>query len=84
MQENYIYPLSPVVTPVERRRKRRRRSSFRYCSRRQLSKARMNRRFPRVTGVDLSGTTKNLSYNGNMSYKAIREDLVEDEGICEA
>ena len=44
----------------------------------------MNRRFPRVTRVDLSGTTKNLSYDDNMNYEAIGEDLVEDEAICKA
>jgi hypothetical protein len=81
MHENFGPPLLALGTPVEGRRNRRRRSSFRYLSRKQLLRARMIRQLPRIIAVDLSGTTRNLTYRGIVSCEATRKAIVEVESI---
>jgi len=76
MQENLFSPLLVLHTPTQGRKKRRKKSSFRYSSRRQLLRARMIRQLARITVIDLSGTIRNLTYEGIVSCKAIREDIV--------
>ena len=45
----------------------------------------MNRYFPRLIGVDLSSTTRNLMYEDIIANEAIYEDLFEHETTtCEA
>ncbi len=75
----------PVVTPVKGIKKSRRKNSFRFSSKKQLSRARMNRRLPRMIGVDLSGTTKNLTYEDIVTCEMIPEDVFEHQTpTCEA
>ena len=50
-----------MVTPMEVRKKNRRKNSFRFSSKRQLSRVRIHRFVPRMTGVDLLNTTRNLT-----------------------
>ena len=72
----------PVVIPVKGRK---RENSFCFSSKKQLSRARMNRRLPRMIGVDLSGTTKNLTYEDIVTCEMIPEDVFEHQTpTCEA
>ena len=74
-----------VVTPVKGRKKNRQKCSFCFSTKRQLSKARMNRRISRMKRVDLSGTTRNLTYEDIVACEMITEDVVEHQiPTCEA
>jgi hypothetical protein len=85
MHENFGPPLLVLGSPVEGRREKRRRNSFHYSSRKQLLRARMIRRLPRIAVVDLLGTTRNLTYGGIVSCEATTEAIVEAEPIsCRA
>lgn len=68
-----------TVTPVEVRKKNRQKNSFRFSSKSQLSRVRMNRFVPRITGVDLLSTTKNLTYEDIMTCEMITEDVFEHQ-----
>ena len=84
VKERHLFMLA-VVTPVKGRKKNRRKSSFRFSSKRQLSRTRMNRRIPRMKGVDLSGTTRNLTYENIVTCEMITEDVFEHQTpTCEA
>ena len=59
--------------------------TFFISSKKQLSTSRFNRRVPRMIGVDLSGTIRNLTYEDIVTYEMITEDVFEHQNpTCEA
>ena len=72
-----------VICQVEDKKKCR--DFYFFPNKRQLSRARMNRRGPRMIGVDLSDITKNLIYENIIACKMITEDILEHQTpTCEA
>ena len=85
MQENVICPFLAVVTPMKDREENKKRSSFRFSNKKQLSRARMNRRVPWLIGVSLSNKTKKLTYKDIVACEAIKEYVFEHESTtCKA
>lgn len=76
MQEELLPPLLVLDSEVPQRKKKRR-SSFRYSSKKQLLRARMIRRLSRISTADLSSSTRNLTYGDISPCEAIGEDIVE-------
>jgi len=61
-------------------RKKKRRGGFRYSSRKQLAKSRMLRRQLQSSGIDLTTTTRTLSYDGALLEEVVVETVpVEGE-----